>query len=166
MRRTVGILALVVLVAAWGAAWGAPSLENVLALRALAFPLGETEAQIRRNLGTPARTQVRTLSNPHDPRFTDRITRLVYPNLTVEVFRAGYDGREFVTELTLTSPKHRLRGGLGVGSSRTEALRFLGPPHARDGETDVWTTESEYQELRLEYRQGRISQMQFLSFPD
>ena len=165
MRR---LLALVLLGAAFcaGGAEARVPLDRILGLHTLAFPLGETEAQIRSHLGAPRKVQVRTLTNPHDPKVTDRVTRLVYPDLAVEVFLAGFDGREFVTELTLSSPRHRLQGGLGVGSSRAEALRQLGPPHGRDGETEVWATESGYQELRLTYRKGRIGQMQFLSFPD
>ena len=92
----------------------------------LAFPLGKSRAEITASLGPPRAATVRRLRNQHDPAQIDELHELAYDGLRVLLYRVTGEHREFVTDLSLTSAKYRVKWGLGVGSTKEAVRRVLG----------------------------------------
>ena len=92
----------------------------------LAFPLGKSRAEITASLGPPRAATVRKLRNQHDPTRIDELHELAYDGLRVLLYRITAEDREFVTDLSLTSAKYRVKWGLGVGSTKEAVRRVLG----------------------------------------
>jgi hypothetical protein len=63
--------------------------------------LGPGRQDIRLRLGTPDSVTFRTVINRHDPEMTDSVFVLHYTGASAEVYRAGYDGKEMLTELEI-----------------------------------------------------------------
>lgn len=93
----------------------------------LAFRLGKTRAEIGASLGPPRAATVRKLRNLHDPAQTDELHELTYDGLRVLLYRVTAQDREFITDLSLTSAKYRVKWGLGVGSPKEAVRGVLGP---------------------------------------
>jgi hypothetical protein len=92
----------------------------------LAFPLGRSRAEITASLGPPRAATVRKLRNQHDPAQMDELHELTYDGLRVLLYRVTAEDREFITDLSLTSAKYRVKWGLGVGNTKEAVRRVLG----------------------------------------
>lgn len=93
----------------------------------LGFRLGRSRAEITASLGPPRAAAVRTIRNQHDPARIDELHDLTYDGLRVLLYRVTAEDREFITDLSLTSAKYRVKWGLGVGSAKEAVRRVLGP---------------------------------------
>ncbi len=165
-----GLLAALVLallaVGAASAGAGSPAERREAALRfeRLAFPLGRSVPEVRRNLGIPLRSEVRRLRSPHDPSLTNTVTRLTYPGLVVEIFDS--QGNTFVSRLILTSPRYGLIGGVGPGSSRGALRRELGDPVLQRPDEWTYSDEAGFVDLQIRFRRDRIVRMDWTVYPD
>ena len=92
-----------------------------------AFPLGKTRTEITASLGRPLAAAVRRIPNQHRPSQTDELHELTYDGLRILLYRVTVDNRELVTDISLTGVGYRVKWGLGVGSTKEEVRRVLGP---------------------------------------
>ena len=89
---------------------------------------GESRATVRTKAGRPLAVATSTSANPYSPT-TDTVTLMTYPGLAFLLVRAGTDGREFLTNLNVTSAKVALPTGLRIGTTTRQSLaELLGRP--------------------------------------
>jgi len=91
--------------------------------------LGSTRAALRSALGAPDSVAARAAANPHDPAVTDSVVALYYPGLRAEFYRAGYDGKELLSELAIADDRYlRPESPLRIGMAEDEIRLVLGQP--------------------------------------
>jgi hypothetical protein len=87
--------------------WQPAAADSGIALFFVAGPLqvGSTRGELAAALGQPDSVRVESFANRHDPTVTDSVFTLFHDDLIAVVHRAGYDGRELLTGLTLLSDR-------------------------------------------------------------
>ena len=90
--------------------------------------LGPTRSDFQRQLGAPDSAASQPLPNPHDASITDSVITLHYPGLVADVYRAGFDGRELLAALRITSDRYlRPESPLRIDTPADELQVLLGP---------------------------------------
>lgn len=96
--------------------------------------LGSTRAALRKAIGDPDSVRARSVPNPHDAAVTDSVLTLYYPGLSAQFYRAGYDGRELLSSLTISDDRYlRPESPLRLGMAADEVRLVLGEPSRSDG---------------------------------
>ncbi len=85
-----------------------------------------TVEYIIRQLGAPTNIKVKKIKNIHNPEITDNIYYLYYDGLYLIIYKGLYKG--FVSYISTTSDKYKLKWDLKIGSSKDNILRILGSP--------------------------------------
>jgi hypothetical protein len=90
---------------------------------------GTSRAEIASRLGEPDSVTVRTVSNRHDPAMTDSIITLYYAGLEAEVHIAGYDGKEMLAALAISSNRYLQESAVvRIGDDGAAIRAALGEP--------------------------------------
>lgn len=88
---------------------------------------GESRTAIRHTLGAPRNSVAESLPARHTPAI-DSLFRLNYHGLSFSIIRAGFDGREFLSQTEFTDPLRRMPLGLTIGqSTQQQIVARLGP---------------------------------------
>jgi len=100
---------------------------------------GESRAGIRAKLGAPSSVATSASSNPYMPT-TDTVTLMNYPDLQFIIVRAGVDGRELLTDVSVTGNRVSLPIGVRFGATtQGRIVQLLGQAKNRQrfGDTTV-----------------------------
>jgi hypothetical protein len=98
------------------------------ALQAMLAPSGEDSAALAiAALPTPLATTTRTVPSLHVRGASDTISTLLYPGVTIEVYRPGAGTRPLLSSVRLDTDAIEL-DGLRVGMSLDDLYRRLGRP--------------------------------------
>ncbi len=134
---------------------------------------GRNRAEIIDKLGKPVETTVERIRNRHQSDITDEIIRMLYDGLSVTIYKANYaPGKEFVWDMTVTSPRFKMPWGIDVGCSRDLVRQTLGPPtrvkDAVESYDVVYFPEGPgyINSLSFTYRDDRVSAIYFWLYID
>ena len=108
-------------------------IENGLSLP------GNSKMEIIASLGDPGSISARALQNLHNPGVTDSAFILVYKNLKIGIYRAGFDGREFVISALVAENRYLKHTDFGIGAAISTVENILGKPHEVDDSTYVYS---------------------------
>ncbi|MBN2351945.1 MAG: hypothetical protein JXD23_05195 [Spirochaetales bacterium] len=100
------------------------------------FPLGDSLAEIRKNLGRPLRETVEDRQNVHDKNQTDQIYKLFYGGLYLEVYHVTEMNRDLILLLEVTGDQYQIAFGLAVGALKAKVRKVLGKPN--DEKPTLW----------------------------
>jgi hypothetical protein len=121
--------------------WPSAVTDSGIALFFVAGPVdvGSTRDGLATALGQPDSVAVTVLANRHDPAVTDSVFTLHYDGLIATVHRAGYDGRELLTGLTVLSDRFlEPDTPVRLGASASAVRLALGEPDESDAGTLVY----------------------------
>lgn len=126
--------------------------------------LGGTRAELSRALGGPDSVRGRVVPNRHDGAISDSLLTVYYPGLSVEFFRAGFDGRELLSALVIVDDRYlRPESPLRLGMEEDEVRLVLGEPGGSAGGTLSYrcTTcnAAGYDVLELRLADGQLRQL-------
>jgi hypothetical protein len=100
---------------------------------------GSRKTEIIANLGNPDSISARALQNLHNPEVTDSVFILIYKNLKVGIYHAGFDGREFIIGALVAENRYLKHTDLGIGAAAATVESILGKPHEADDSTYVYS---------------------------
>jgi hypothetical protein len=121
--------------------WQPAVTDSGIALFFMAGPVdvGSTRAGLAAALGRPDSVAVTVMANRHDPAVTDSLFTLHYDGLVATVHRAGYDGRELLTGLTVLSDRYlQPDSPVRLGDSASAVRLALGEPDESDADTLIY----------------------------
>jgi hypothetical protein len=101
-----------------------------------AFPIGDSLAEIERNLGKPLKKTVIKQQNIHDKTQIDEILKLYYSGLYLEVYHVTEMKKDITLFLEVTGDQYPIAYGLGIGASRQKVRAALGTPNEQ--RSDLW----------------------------
>ena len=87
-----------------------------------------TRQEVEQLLGQPLQIETRRIRNAHHPMYVDRLHTYYYNGLAVRFYEAALPGKEFVIAIVLSNPQYRLMGAIGIGSTQSEVIGYLGAP--------------------------------------
>jgi hypothetical protein len=91
--------------------------------------LGTSRSQLAAAVGQPDSVRGIAFPNRHDPEVTDSLFTLYWDGLVAEVHRAGYDGKEILSQLTILHPRFlRPESPVRPGTVVADVLAALGEP--------------------------------------
>jgi hypothetical protein len=93
----------------------------------LDFKLGKTIGEIKQALGQPQKSNIRKVENRHYPQI-DEIHELYYQGLYMQIYKVSATRKEFITNISISSDRYKLKWGLNVGSQKSAVKRVLGSP--------------------------------------
>jgi hypothetical protein len=118
--------------------WQPAPADSGIAVFFAAGPVhvGSSRADLAAMLGEPDSTQAIAFPNRHDPTVTDSLFTLHYDGLVATVHRAGYDGKEILTSLGITSDRFlQPDSPIRLGSPLDAVHAVLGEPDEADAAT-------------------------------
>jgi hypothetical protein len=121
--------------------WPSSATDSGIALFFMAGPVdvGSTRDGLAAALGQPDSVAMTVLANRHDPAVTDSVFTLHYDGLIATVHRAGYDGRELLTGLTVLSDRFlQPDTPVRLGASASAVRLALGEPDESDADALVY----------------------------
>jgi hypothetical protein len=100
------------------------------------FQIGDSLAEIRKNLGPPLKQTVVDQQNVHDKNQVDKIYKLFYGGLYLEVYHVTAMDRDLLLLLEVTGDEYTIAFGLGVGAAKAKVRKVLGKPN--DEKASLW----------------------------
>jgi hypothetical protein len=97
-----------------------------------AFPLQE----ITNNLGTPLKQTVEERQNVHNKNLTDKIYKLFFGGIYLEIYHVTEMNKDIVLLLEVTGDKYPIAFGLGIGAKKNKVRAALGRPN--EEKPDSW----------------------------
>jgi hypothetical protein len=97
--------------------------------RGPAFPVGGSLAEIKRNLGKPAKEDVTERRNIHNKALVDEIHKLYYDGLYIEVYHVTEMKKDILLVLEVTGEEYPLAYGLQIGITKKKIRDTLGNPN-------------------------------------
>lgn len=122
---------------------------------------GGTREEIMAKLGAPDSISARTVENRHNPEVTDSIFTLHHDGITIGIYRAGYDGKEILGSLQITSDAHlQESSAIRIGSSAEDVRALLGEPTSSSESELIYECDeclvTGHETLRFELAQGNV----------
>lgn len=99
-----------------------PRVERLNRLWLLGTGQGDSPAQLRRALGTPASVESELVPNRH-VEAEDTLTTVTYPGRRFQFLKSGANGRQFLIQAEFNDGDVPLAGDLLVGRSDAAAVR-------------------------------------------
>jgi hypothetical protein len=100
------------------------------------FAIGDSLAEIAKNLGQPLKQTVEERQNIHNKNQTDKIYKLFYGGLYLEIYHVTEMNKDIPMVLEVTGDKYPIAFGLGVGAKRDKVRAVLGRPN--DEKPALW----------------------------
>ena len=149
-----------------------PRVERLNRLWLLGTAQGDSPAQLRRALGTPASVESALVPNRHVDA-EDTLTTVTYPGRRFQLLKSGANGRQFLIQAEFNDGDALLPGDLRVGRSDAAAVRAaLGPEESMRlaGDTLILSyrrPESEVEDhLEFGFIAGRLLLLRWLPYVD
>lgn len=120
------------------------------------FRVGETLAEIITNLGTPQSFKTEKVKNTHNPDQIDEVYELLYDGLFIEIYKVTETNKEFVTALSVTDDKYKMKWGLNIGSSRNQVKNVLGNPSEEKNNVYIYKTDEAPSYVSFYFRNGTM----------
>ena len=106
-------------------------------INAPARQFGQSRASVIRALQKPLHIATVEFPNIHNPNVMDRIYKLVYTGLEVEIYEAPQTGMEFLWSVVLTRDMPHITDGIRMGDTPETIEGVLGIPDEET--TDIYT---------------------------
>lgn len=122
---------------------------------------GRSREQILARLGAADSVSARTVENRHDPSVTDSVLTLHHDGVIIEIYRAGYDGKEILGSLQIRSDAHlQQSSGIRIGSPAADVRALLGEPTTASATELVYECDeclvTGHETLRFVLEQGNV----------
>ena len=114
------------------------SFETGRVMNAPLLQFGQSRKSVIRVLKKPAYISTVEFPNIHNPDVLDRIYKLVYKDVEVEIYEATQSGTEFLWSVVLTRNMSRITYGIRMGASPEEIERLLGSPEEKRKDTYIY----------------------------
>jgi hypothetical protein len=132
-------------------------------------PLGESRAEIARQLGEPDSVTSRVVPNRHIPGVQDTLFTLYYPGLIAHLHRPGSSG-EFLTDAIVTSNRYLRYPAVGIGATHQQLQGALGLPDEVPDSVYVYTCHTDCmgaeEPVRFFLQNGRVQRIRFSYYVD
>lgn len=120
------------------------------------FMVGETIAEIERNLGAPLRIEREKVKNIHNPEQTDEVYELIYDGLSITVYKVTESQREIITDIAVTSDKYPMKWGLHVGIPIHTVTQNLGKPSKQGDNVYIYGTDEAPSYVSFYHKEGIV----------
>ena len=100
------------------------------------FAIGASLAEIEKNLGKPLRQTVEDRQNIHNKNLTDKVYKLFFGGVYLEVYHVTEMDKDLILLLEVTGDKYPVAFGLGVGAKKDRVHAALGRPN--DEKPALW----------------------------
>jgi hypothetical protein len=126
--RKVLLFALLGIIFMAGTAFGASRALTDFIDNRFDFSLGKTRAEVIRTLGQPLSIKNKCTSRDFIQATRCRVYNMKYDGLELEIYEGQHCAMRQISMIVLTSPKYRVKYGLGIGTDKKNIIRLLGRP--------------------------------------